>query len=57
MNGDFAWGMLVATLHGNFKVLDPVQASAHASEAALWLAQQAGQVSNKPRIHLAAEAK
>ena len=57
MNADISWNYMVALLSGNFKTLDEAQAAVHASETALYLAQFAGTVSDKPRIHRAAEAK
>lgn len=54
MNANFAWTYMIAILSGDIHELGPEY---HAAVTALYLAQDAGLVSNTPRIHLALKAK
>jgi len=56
MQSNLAWTYMISVLSGNFKTRDD-QGSVQAYLTALYLAQDAGLVSNTPRIHLAAKAK
>ena len=57
MNANFAWTYMITTLSGDFQTRGPDYAAQRAADTALYLAQDAGNVSKTPRIHLAAKAK
>ena len=56
MNANFAWTYMISILCP-IDTRGPEFEAARAAETALYLAQDAGLVSDTPRIHLASKAK